>query len=302
MDPSPIEEYSGTAMPIRMLALLAVAVMAGGSALLGFGSANVRMIFEKVATHLVMPFGICWLLLSGAVFAIGWSRRSLVSSGLVKPQTLRFTFRSLFLTWVLLYATGNGMIAKWAMRSLDRDFCQVDLDTIETLDALIVLGGCTTTRPNGDQQLNDGGDRVMTAARLYHAEKARQIICTGSLIPGLDRIGKEQSELAMDLLAEIGVPREAMQKIGGRNTTEEMAALGKMFAPQQRVGLCTSAWHMKRAMRLAANQGFHPVPIPCDFRTPPNMRPTIVDFVPTADASDAISLAAKEWLALLVGR
>lgn len=281
-------------MPV--IALLTMAVIGAAVGIRQVGPGNFRMNVEKALTHLCFPFGLLWLTLSAVVL---WSYVWRESPESVVTIRLR---RMLVVIWIGMYLIGNGVISKRATRYLDRPYCQINLDEIQPLDAVVVLGGGMATRPDGNPQLDFGGDRVVMAARLYHTNKAEKIICTGSLIPGLDRTGANQSQLAIDLLVQIAVPEDVMSAIGGRNTTEEMAILGKMFDADDRVGLITSAWHLKRALRLAANEGFFPVPIPADFRAPPDLTPTILDMIPTSDAAETNAVTTKEWLAWLVGR
>ena len=278
-----------------------VALLTAGAIGLGFGicqvgPGNFRMHVEKALTHLCLPFGLLWLTLSAVLL---WSyvwRESPESVALIRLRRL------LAVIWIAMYLIGNGAIAKRATRQLDSDYCQINLNDIQPLDAVVVLGGGMATRPDGNPQLDFGGDRVVMAARLYHTNRVKKIVCTGSLLPGLDRTGANQSQLAIDLLEQIAVPPEVMLAIGGRNTTEEMAILGEMFDAEDRVGLITSGWHLKRALRLAANENFFPVPIPADFRAPPDLAPTILDMIPTSDAAETNAVTAKEWLAWFVGR
>ena len=100
----------------------------------------------------------------------------------------------------------------------------------------------------------------------------------------------------------MGVDPIDIECVSGRTTAEEMNVLAEMFEDDSRIGLLTSAWHLPRAERLANDRGFHPRPIPSDFGTPPDVRPTVRDTLPSAQAADAISRVFKEWLAGAVGR
>ncbi len=122
------------------------------------------------------------------------------------------------------------------------------------------------------------------------------------MIPGIDRQGMPQSQIGRKLLQQVAVPKEAIHEIGGQTTFGEMVQLAKVVNSTERLGLITSAWHLKRALRLANAQGLRPDPLPADFRSPPDMRPTILDLFPDATSATLVQLAAKEWLAGLVGR
>ena len=298
-----------------LILVIALAAMFAGWYLIE----DFRLIAEKAATRWVMPYGFVWLLLTALlIYAIrtrmkakqAWIQRTTAESAgssdfgewIALERSFRRLSWGLAVIWLLMYLAGNGVVAKCLMRQLDREFVTLDISQQPSYDAVILLGGGTTTRPNRQPQLNVAGDRIVTAARLYQTGKAKKIICTGSRVPGLDRIGIEQSQLAMSLLEELGVPSHAMTAVGGRNTSVEMAKIAEMFEDDQQLGLLTSAWHLDRASRLARRQGLETSPIPADFRTPPDMTPTLFDFIPQARAAWTNALVAKEWLARCVGR
>ena len=78
--------------------------------------------------------------------------------------------------------------------------------------------------------------------------------------------------------------------------------LADKFEDDSRVGLITSAWHLPRAERLANANGFSPHPIASNFESTPDMRPTVGDLFPSAQAAEVIARVVKEWLAAAVGR
>jgi uncharacterized SAM-binding protein YcdF (DUF218 family) len=248
-----------------------------------------RVVVEKVLTQLALPYGMTWILV-GLLALVAYARQN------------RFATWTLFIGWVAIYIAGNSYLARLGIRYLEQDYVQHELKDDTLFDTIVVLGGGATVRPNSTPQLNFSGDRIMTALRMYKHGMAKKIVCTGSRIAELDRVGFDQSQAAMDILIEAGIPESVVTKIGGRNTSEEMQTLGTLFQKSDKVGLITSAWHLPRAMRLANAQGFHPTAIPADYRSPPIMTPTIVDFVPCGEGAFTMQLFTKECLAKLVGR
>ena len=74
---------------------------------------------------------------------------------------------------------------------------------------------------------------------------------------------------AASLWRAMGVPADAIVQLAGpRNTTEEMAALADAARARgwARVGLVTSAWHLRRTVRHARAAGLDFVPLPADYR------------------------------------
>ncbi len=169
-------------------------------------------------------------------------------------------------------------------------------------DAVILLGGGTGTRPGGLPELAFSGDRVFLAAQMYHAGQTKHIICTGTRIEQLDRSGANPGESAMELLQRVGVPGTCLTYVEGRTTAEEMRHLADIVSGDGRVGLITSAWHMRRAERLARARGLSVLPLPADFRSPVDMTPNLLDWIPDSNSAESVRLACKEWLAYWVGR
>jgi uncharacterized SAM-binding protein YcdF (DUF218 family) len=165
----------------------------------------------------------------------------------------------------------------------------------------VVLGGASFDAPNGEPQLGRAGDRVMLGGRLYHRGLAGFVVCTGT--SGLGTRGRDASETAALLLADLNIPEERIIRTSGRNTKEEMEELRRLIDQRQwrRVGLITSAWHMRRAMRLAKAVGLDLAPLPADFRSEfPDWNPVLL--IPNSQAFDDTNLACKELMAGLVGR
>lgn len=259
-------------------------------------SGDARLVVEKMMTALAMPYGMAWLVTS-VMLLLSIYRKD------------RWLVVGLLTVWCLLYFFGNGYVARVLMRQIEAPYVAEILETkdgrrktVGPFDAVIVLGGGTALRPDGSAQVAKGGDRVVTAARLYHAGGAKKIICTGSLISGIDRYGMGQGEIAEQILLSLDVDPADIERVGGRTTAEEMKILADRFEDDSRVGLITSAWHLPRAERLANAEGFYPRPVASNFGSPPDMRPAVGDLFPSAQAAEAISRVVKEWLAGAVGR
>jgi uncharacterized SAM-binding protein YcdF (DUF218 family) len=189
-------------------------------------------------------------------------------------------------------------------------------------DAIIALGGGVGAHEKCHApELYSGADRVWQGARLYNAMKSRvpglRVFCTGG--------GCEYA--AIPLLADLGVPREAIwYSEKPRNTQEEAKLISEVLkrsgaveklgaeefdspthslphSPTSRpkVLLVTSAWHMSRAKMLFDRAGFDVVPAPTDFEMTCASEKAIEfgDFFPSADAFLRNSYAVKEWVAQL---
>jgi len=170
----------------------------------------------------------------------------------------------------------------------------------------VLLGGGITSTPTNEPQLGFDGDRIRPVLQLWEAGRVERVIVTGtSAIPGTPG----PAELTTELLQSFGVPREAIVAVSGVNTAAEMLALKDLFAVSSELGgkqprraLVTSAFHMPRALRLAAKAELELEPIPTSFRSNSTPVGVAASWVPTAAAMDDISKCAKEWLAKLLSR
>jgi uncharacterized SAM-binding protein YcdF (DUF218 family) len=248
-----------------------------------------RTVAEKLMTGLAMPAGLMWLGSTLAIIVAGFKR-----------QTVLFVLAALI--WLALFVSGNSYLAIRFAETLERPYLNLNPLEQPRLDAIVVLGGSTSVGANGVTRLGWHGDRVMLAVRLYRRGLASRVICTGSRIPALDRNGMDPKDMAAELCIEAGIPADRIERVDGINTSQEMQQLSAHLQPGDRVGLITSACHMPRALRLARAQGLELIPLPADFVTPAILFPTLLDFVPDADAMMVTRLVCKEYLARLVGR
>ena len=109
---------------------------------------------------------------------------------------------------------------------------------------------------------------------------------------------------AAEILIGVGVPKQAILRMEGENTSQEMANLKTWMeksGTSGRVGIVTSAWHMSRVMRLAQTNNLEVFPIPANFlSTPPAPSPNMV--VPSSGNMMVTAKASREYLARIVGR
>ena len=201
------------------------------------------------------------------------------------------------LTTLTYSITGNQWVGNQVMNWLERDYVGIQPLDQEPFDVVIVLGGCTNLRPGGTPQLTGAGDRVMLAARLYHAQLTPQIVCTGG------KPGRNAAEQAQRLLMNVGVKGTNLMQIGGHNTKQELEAISGLVKQHdwKRIGLITSAWHLRRAMQNAARQELSLIPLPANFRG--SLAPwSWTDLVPSAGGFSDSHYAMKEILGSAVGR
>ena len=252
-----------------------------------------RTMLEKTLTSLATPVGLVWLVL----IAIGW--------WLIRSKR-RGTAAVIFATWLLLTLSGNAWVTNQLLGQLEAPWQQVDGISGPAFDVVVVLGGGTSERGAGRAQLAADGERVITAARMFHAGKTKQILCTGTQLWRASEQDLHFREEAAQILEGLAIPADRIGQLEGPNTTVEMqnlqAWINRQPDPTLRVGIITSAYHLSRAMRLAAVNGIAAEPIPANFFSQKSVAATPAWIVPDADNLLHTAAALKEHLAGLIGR
>ena len=255
------------------------------------------IVIEKLLTKVISPIGIVWFILGLASYF-----------SLVKGA--RFAALMTFVGWTSLTLFGNENFSNEMMLSLEEPYEAIDPTNVEAFDYLIVLGGGTSVPGTDVPQLGFSGDRIAFAAELYHSNKVKKFICTGTNIEELANDNPIQvGEQSREVLADLGVPLNKIELSKGRNTREEIATLSKRFESNRpkRIGLLTSAWHLPRAERLAEAASLKIIPVPCDFRSngqqiARSKAKILLSIVPDASSLRNSSSAFKEHLARWAGQ
>ena len=178
------------------------------------------------------------------------------------------------------------------------------VESLPEADVIVLHGGGMGVATNIGYQAEmwNGADRVWHAARLWKSGTAPKILVTSA--------GTDLS--TGPLLADLGIPKEAIiYDFGPRNTEEEAKCVGRIVegggfnteaqrhracqpvdlklgteSPDPSVSPClcvknrsrvlvvTSAWHMKRTMLMYKKYApnVEAIPAPCDFETTIRMK------------------------------
>lgn len=291
-EPPKLQEQSGLRYPRLSIAghLFVFATLSAiclGVVYLAFGIT----IVEKALSALALPVGLIWLaLLIWVYISISLRQRSaVVIAGFCLAA---------------IWGFGNSFVANQLAKSLEHPYFGFELAAIGKLDAVIVLGGGTTTNLNGQAQLSSYGDRVAMAAKVFFAGKTDRLICSGMQTYRSSPEDLHVGEETRAVLLSWGIPEQSLETIGGANTSQEMQALKTWMADhpeRKRIGILTSAWHLHRAMRLANNAGIEATPIPANFISSfSNVSPDWV--IPSSENLNRSTLILHEYLARLVNR
>jgi uncharacterized SAM-binding protein YcdF (DUF218 family) len=246
---------------------------------------------QKIAGALLMPIGIAWLLL---IFFC-WVLRT-------QPR-LRWVVWG---TTVFFTLAGNGWVAGGLLAWLEAPYRGIRPLAAGDFDAVIVLGGGSATTPDGRGALGDSGDRIHLGALLYRHGQTPLLITGGRSIAGVTTerdLAAETSAVWQDLGVSDG---DILCLDAAHTTAEELARLAELQQAEEdgrwhRIGLVTSAWHLRRALAHARDHGLTVEPLPADFRgdLPPV---SALHLIPQARHFAAGAVACWEILGLITGR
>ena len=246
---------------------------------------------RKLAGGLLMPLGVIWMGVGGLALWLALSGRRLQAA-------------AAGVLWLLVTVAGNGWVARAAIGWLERPYTRIDPLAEGPFDAVLVLGGGLTVHDHGQITLGAAGDRVVLGARLVHAGRTPLLITSGPPHPPGPHPTTTIPELTATLWRQLEVPADAILRLDGpRSTLEEIRALETLTEREgwRRVGLVTSAWHMRRAMGLCRRHGVHVTPLPCDFLSS-GSPPRPQELAPSVGAMSRLYLVWWEVLGAAVGR
>jgi uncharacterized SAM-binding protein YcdF (DUF218 family) len=203
-------------------------------------------ILSKLLTFLIKPF--FWIVLC---FFLGI---------LVKNQQRKR--RLLWLAFVgLLLFTNRGLFQS-IMRWWELPAVKIE----QTYDIGIILGGYSNQYgypKDGRQHFGPAANRFIQGLELYHRGKLKKVMLSGGNANWFSP-GPNESRVTFGYLRDLGLPQEAiLLEDKSRNTYENamfcVASIQKE-APQAKVLLITSAWHMYRARACFRKAGLR-----CDW-------------------------------------
>ena len=250
---------------------------------------------SKLLPLFVFPLGLACVLL---IVALVWKRawRPLVALALI-----------------VLWVGSSRYVAYALVRSLETRYPA--LDGAPAADAIVVLGGGTRSGdpPRPMTEVNEAGDRLLYAAKLYADGAAEVVLVTGGSIEWLtpDAVAPEGNDMSA-LMQLLGVPPEALWvEARSRNTYENALYSRQLLAEAglDEILLVTSAMHMPRSVPLFEQQGLRVIPAPTDYLVSDaewqhlwrgGVASTVINLLPNVEYLTYTTRAMKEYMGLVV--
>lgn len=169
-------------------------------------------------------------------------------------------------------------------------------------EAIVVLGGgigAAHPPEQPDPHLNDGADRIWHAARLWKRGLAPRIIVSGgSFLAQHGGPATTEADAMRLFLMDLGVPADAItDEAQALNTIDNIRNV-RAIVGKGRVALVTSAYHMPRALQLAARAGLNVGAFPTDYQAVPAVRLPWDNWLPSIGGLGQSNLALREIIAL----
>ena len=243
------------------------------------------LIAKKVVAMLLLPQGLVWL---GLMATVGWHGLSRSARGFALLLLMLYTL------------AGNSWFGGWLLGKLEAPYSAPAGDV--RFDAVFVLGGGSSSRPDGETQLGPAGDRLIVPVKLFREGRTPHLVASGLSVTemvGSRSLADETASFWIDL----GIPDAAITRLSSpRTTREEIVEYKKLIAAKgwKNVGLCSSAWHLRRAEAICRAEGVRMVPIPADFLSGP-LPWNALYAVPQARGFQNVQKALWEYLGTLTG-
>jgi uncharacterized SAM-binding protein YcdF (DUF218 family) len=254
------------------------------------------LFLSKLLPLFVYPVGLASLLLIAALF-------------LHRRRRIQLACSAAALALLLLF--GNEWVMHRLVSSLEWRY--LPEATLSQGEAIVLLGGGTRAQlpPRQISEMNEAGDRLTYAAKLYHDENAPFIVVSGGFI---DFYGSAvpEAEAMRDLLVALGVPEADIVLEERSRNTYENALYVREIADEQgfnRILLVTSALHMPRSAAIFERQGFEVIPAPADFlatwgeegrTTDVGWVGWLLRWIPNSERLDFSTRALREYIGIFV--
>ena len=197
----------------------------------------------------------------------------------------------------LLYTLATPIFSNTFFSLLEKHEYKKDLSTLDTADAIVVLGGWLTIYEHQKKEYVEWGDpdRFFNGIELMKSDKAPKLIFTGTKMPW-GNTERTEGDILKDYAVQYGIPNSQIFVSNLVTKTEEEASEVKNMNIANNIILVTSAFHMHRARRLFENEGFQVIPYPVDFKTKTNDSLTFMSFLPNAGSLAKTEKGMREMI------
>lgn len=210
-----------------------------------------------------------------------------------KKRYIRIIFLAPFL---ILYIISISPVSNALCYLLEKEYLLLNKIKVDNLDIVVVLGGgvydnkyLKTAMPSYQTT-----SRLLYAVQVFRESEAKYLVCTGK---GGGRIS-EADVMAM-AAKRAGVPASRIRvESASMNTWEHAQNLNNMFQDKDiKIGLVTSAFHMKRSEREFRKYFSNIIPLPSDYLYS-SIKLSIFTFLPRSGNLYKFAIAFNEIIGI----
>jgi len=224
----------------------------------------------------------------------------LLAAGTLTALSRKKKGAALFLVpaMLILYGLSISPVAGALCRYLEKDYITEGPIQAGRLDVVVVLGGgVAETAETGESLLSQpSASRLLRAVQLFRESGAPYLLCAGK------GIGRTSEAAVMARAAEgLGVPREMLLVDPlSENTRGHAVEMDRRFSDKDlRIGLVTSAYHLKRSETEFRKYFTNVSLFSSDFLYSRPKGPMLLAFIPTTGSLFKSAVALHEMTGLL---
>lgn len=203
-------------------------------------------------------------------------------------------------SFLLFYAFSTSYVGNYLIKQLESQYEPLEIRHSD-VEAIVVLTAGTQVLHFTDKTYKRPSDptllRLLEGIRQYKKLKKAIIISGGSGNPARTKLS--EAPLVKNFLSDFGLPlTDIIIEGNSRNTLEEAQFTAKLMdkrSMKKKIILCTSAFHMKRSVKMFEDHGFTVYPAPCHYKSQ-KVELHINSFLPQANNIKLSSTAISELL------
>jgi uncharacterized SAM-binding protein YcdF (DUF218 family) len=205
----------------------------------------------------------------------------------------------LLLTIVLLYGFSIEPVSSYLSYKLEKGYIAIrPAEEKAMVDVVVVLsGGNYTIQALGKTFPGEATiDRLVHAVRMYQEYDAKYLVCSGK---GNSKISG--AEVMAQMAEAFGIPKARIRiEPKSENTYEHAVEFNKMFIDKDiRIGLVTSAYHMKRSEKEFRKYFKKVLPLPSSYLYHSPEDTSAVRYIPQSQWLSNNTLIFREYVGQL---
>ena len=204
----------------------------------------------------------------------------------------------LLTAFIFLYIASIFPVSNALCYRLEKEYLLRKKENVDNLDIVVVLGGGASDNNYVEETMPSYQTtcRLLYAVQVFIKSGAGHLVCAGK---GVTRLSEAE---VMGIAAKrVGIPATMITIAPkSRNTKEHAEELNNIFQDKGiKIGLVTSAYHMKRSEREFKKYFPNVIPLPSDYLyISPSLSLSMITFLPRSENIFKFSMALHEIIGI----